>query len=520
MVTKDICDTKKNGIFYTPGPLAESLVNPLIHSPKQKIFDPAFGNGSLLVAAHTELKNHFAVNNPGEQLYGCDLNPGDITDKSLFNTNLIKTDFFDFPIDNQYDVILMNPPYVRHYLIKPAIRDKYARLLTPTYGIKGRSDLWAYFLIKAVMHLKRGGSIGAILPWSFLQADYAQKIRSWLLDKFKEIDILALSTEYFAGTEERILLIWLKNFDKKTESIKISFSRDLEDNRTYMELDKKVWQSSPVAVSDRHDIETIIQNYIETYNFLRFREIAEVRIGVVTGADKFFILPEQDIKKIRFPEKQLIPILSSAREFSDLHLNGKDPLKRLIKFSKDTHTYETRYIKEGEKLGFDQRAHSQRRTPWYSVDVGKTPDAFFPYRMATIPYLMLNNNKTQCTNSIHRIYFKDLSENEKKWIQVSLLAITGQLSIESYSKTYGRGVLKVEPKALKNSIVYRSNDPDINSVYPHLSTLISSGDKNAAMTKATEFLFDKLKIKKTHYSDALSALIELQNRRLYKHAYN
>lgn len=519
MVTKNICETKKNGVFYTPGILAEFLVNPLIQSPNQSIFDPAYGNGALLAAAKKKLKNQFALNNPGRNLFGCDMNPGDTSKTPLINTNLIKTDFFDFPVNNQYDTIMMNPPYVRHYLIQTATREKYSKFLEPIYKIKSRSDLWTYFLIKAVMHLKKAGSIGAILPWSFLQADYAQKTRSWLLDKFEEIEILALNSEYFDGTEERILLVWLKKYSKKTKSIKISFAGDLKDNSTFMELDKEIWLSSPVSVSDRYDIEILIQKYIETYNFLRFKEIANVRIGVVTGADRFFILPESEVKKKCFPEKQLIPILSSAKEFSGLQLNGKYPSKRLIVFSKRNHEYEAKYIKEGEMLGFHQRSHSHLRKPWYNVSVGNTPDAFFPYRMAKIPYLMLNNNTTQCTNSIHRIYFKNLTEIEKKWIQVSLLAVNGQLSIESYSKTYGRGVLKVEPRALKNSIIYLSSDPDINSIYKKLSKLISSGKKLKAMMTATEFINKKLKIEETHSNAAISALAELQRRRLNREVF-
>ena len=124
------------------------------------------------------------------------------------------------------------------------------------------------------------------------------------------------------------------------------------------------------------------------------------------------------------------------------------------------------------------------------------------------------NNGSQCTNSIHRIYFKNLSEIERKWVQVSLLAVPGQLSLESYSKTYGRGVLKIEPKSLKNSLVYLSDDPAIGDVYYQISGLLSSGKKVESMRTATEFLDRKLDISPRHSGSALDALTELQNRRL------
>lgn len=512
METEIICDNKKNGIFYTPKPMAESLVNPLLKRPDQTIFDPAYGDGALLVAAEDALKKRMNGQKTKLRIFGCDKQPvnGRLTH---LEANLSKQDFFDYSLENRYDAIIMNPPYIRHHLIDNEERKKYHKLISPSCNLKYTSDLWAYFLIKTVGHLNKGGSIGTILPWSFLQADYAQKIRIWLLDKFEEIKIVALSSEYFIGTEERVLLLWLKNYGKKTKTIKISFSGKLEGKKKYIRLDKEGWLSSPVVASERHNTETIIRQYINEYNFIRFGEVAKIQIGVVTGADKFFILPESEFKNKSFHSKRLTPILSSAKEFSGFVLNGRKDLKRLIAFSKKLDGYESNYIKEGEKKGFHLRAHSQLREPWYAVKVGDVPHAFFPYRMAHIPYLMLNT-KAQCTNSIHRIYFKSLSEIEKKWMQLSLLTVPAQLAIETYSKTYGRGVLKIEPGALKNSIVYLSSDPDVNPMYNQISDLISSGKKFEAMEVATEFLNEKLEINLTHSETAFSALQEFQNRRL------
>jgi adenine-specific DNA methylase len=517
METEIICENKKNGIYYTPGPLAEFLVKPLIKASNHTIFDPAYGDGALLTAAERALKKRTNTKKSRLSIFGCDKHPVNGKLTHLPGSNLSKQDFFNYSLKNKYNVIVMNPPYIRHQLIDNEEREKYHEMTSSILSLKYTSDVWAYFLIKSVGHLKKGGSIGAILPWSFLQAKYAQKIRIWLLEKFEEINILALSSEYFSGTEERVLLVWLKNYNRKTNSIKISFSKEVKEDITYLEIDKKKWQSNPVVVSDRYDIEAIIQRCTNEYNFVRFGEIAKVQIGVVTGADKFFILPESEVQNKCFQRHQLTPIVTSAKEFSGLILNGNKSLKRLIAFSKDTtdNKYELNYIKEGEKKGFHLRAHSRLRTPWYAVKVGELPDAFFPYRMAHIPYLMLNN-QAQCTNSIHRIYFKNLSENEKKWIQISLLSVPGQLAIESYAKTYGRGVLKIEPGALNNSIVYLSNDSYINTVYNKISSLISSGKKFESMIMSTKFLNEKLNIKQSHSDEAISALLELQNRRLKK----
>ena len=172
------------------------------------------------------------------------------------------------------------------------------------------------------------------------------------------------------------------------------------------------------------------------------------------------------------------------------------------------------YIRKGEEKQYHLRAHSLRRKPWYSVNVGETPDAFFPYRMSKLPYLIRNNRRTQCTNSIHRIYFKNLSESEIKWIQISLMSVVGQLSLESFSKTYGRGMLKIEPKSLKKSLVYKDDSSEINSIYFLISEQLSWGNKFQAMKMATEFIDNKLSISEGLSKSAEQALLELQNHRL------
>ena len=175
----------------------------------------------------------------------------------------------------------MNPPFVRHHLIDDEKRKKYQKIVAGTCQLKWTSDLWAYFLVKSSLHLKKGGSIGAILPWSFLQAEYAQDIRMWLSDNFEEIQILALNAEYFNDAQERIVLLWLKNYGSAVKSIKISFSQHLSDDLTYCELTKEQWNAQSIIFSSNYDISSILSMYVEDFNFKQFEKFPNVKIGVV-----------------------------------------------------------------------------------------------------------------------------------------------------------------------------------------------------------------------------------------------
>ena len=91
----------------------------------------------------------------------------------------------------------MNPPFVRHHLVSKNDLEEYRKQTNNICRVKKTSDLWTYFLLKSADLLKKGGSIGAILPWSFLQSDYSLEVRNWLTRKFDNIRLLALTDEYF-----------------------------------------------------------------------------------------------------------------------------------------------------------------------------------------------------------------------------------------------------------------------------------------------------------------------------------
>lgn len=513
METNATIDIRKNGVYYTPPNLADFLVKPLINRTNLSVLDPACGEGALLFAAKRRF-DEVARHSKPPIFFGCDRILINGRCEELGDFQFFNSDFLKFSSSKKFDLIVMNPPYVRHHLINNEEQQEYRKEINKICRLKKSADLWTYFLVKSVNHLKTGGSLGAILPWSFLQSDYACDVRQWLLKKFEKIQVLALSNEYFEKAEERIILVWLRGYGQQTNSIKISFSDHIEKNIKYYELKEAQWKAPKVVFSQKNDIEGILQRYIDEFGFSMFKEYAIVNIGIVTGADKFFILSNDVAIRHGFKKDNLIPIINTSRELAGLSLNGREPTKMLIKFPKFCSDKFKKYIKGGEHKNYHLRAHSLRRNPWYAVLPGTIPDAFFPYRASNTPYLVFNNSKMQCTNSIHRINFKKLSENAKKWLQISLLSSVGQLSLEAYSKTYGNGVLKIEPSSLKNAIVQKGHKKIRDKIYDDIARAISNKDRNLAVKLSTNFINESLNIPKELSAQTISALEELQSRRL------
>ncbi len=89
----------------------------------------------------------------------------------------------------------------------------------------------------------------------------------------------------------------------------------------------------------------------------------------------------------------------------------------------------------------------KKRAVWCQTDDGSVPDAFFPVMQHNGPRLLLNSARVNCTNSVHRGYFKTAkSETEKRLVSLTTLSTFSQLSAEIVGRSYGSGALKHEPR--------------------------------------------------------------------------
>lgn len=506
--------TEKNGIYYTPTPLARMLADQIIQRSDIAILDPACGNGALLWAAASKCRQLNDGLRDRPSLYGCDkFNPVALSREGR-RINFTKTNFFKYTPKRKFDLILMNPPFLASGRMAKTTRSSLHTRFGRICDIPSTADIWAYFLIKSAGHLAKGGAIGAILPWPFLQAEYACNLRKWVSQHFGLVKTLVLSGDHFTHTTKRVLLLWLQKYGQKAESVRIGFSHATNQKHTFRHMSINKWASRGPILSDGNGVDEILAAFAASHGFCEFEDIADVRIGIVTGADGFFILPADKARSNGFHQKNLIPILTSGRNLSGLAMKDSQAAKLLLKLPRSPSRRYAKYIREGKKAGFDQRSHSKRRDPWYAVALGETPDAFFHYRVSRVPFLVRNEGKLQCTNSVHRVYFNGLTKNEQKWIQVSLLAVPGQLSLETSSKTYGNGVLKVEPSSLKRALVYRSKEKIPKDSYAAIAGLIAQRKKQEAAMVATKLIARVAKIPPRLIKRSTEALRDLQSRRL------
>jgi len=191
--------TKKDAyssIHYTPQYLARSIVE---NSLKQidtsrtslKILDPSCGSSEFLIEVLKQLKNLGYSGNI--IITGWDTSESAVNTSNFLLQYEKRTQWnsskFDFEIklvedsltehwDNDYDIILMNPPFVSWELLKNReIRDAVISTLGSGFK-KGKPNQASAFFYKAVKSLNDGGVLGCVLPSSIFTFDSYSFLRN------------------------------------------------------------------------------------------------------------------------------------------------------------------------------------------------------------------------------------------------------------------------------------------------------------------------------------------------------
>ena len=109
---------------------------------------------------------------------------------------------------------------------------------------------------------------------------------------------------------------------------------------------------------------------------------------------------------------------------------------------------ETRdWIEKGEKDELHKRYKCRNRDPWYSINVGRCPDAFFRYMSSRAPTIVLNTAGVRTTNTIHNLSWRQDRSDSRAYAVASCTSLFS-LGCEILGHTYGGGVLKLEPRAV------------------------------------------------------------------------
>lgn len=148
-------DVNTLGQVFTPEHIVERML--FLRFNRGSILEPSCGDGAFL--SHLE-----------NEAVGIEI------DEFLIKDDRVTfCDFFSYDTENKFDTIIGNPPYVRFQDIQ-----QNTKSLLPMKLFDKRSNLYLFFIFKALLHLKERGELIFITPRDFLKATSASRLNEYL----------------------------------------------------------------------------------------------------------------------------------------------------------------------------------------------------------------------------------------------------------------------------------------------------------------------------------------------------
>jgi len=247
----------KAGKIMSDAELSSLLAALTIDNHTDKILDPCCGDGALLDAAYdqvTFLASSIGVSKTHNQalfqIGGIEKDPflAQLATFRLISKNLIQVnskteaeifigDAFTLPNANAFDVVVMNPPFLRndnpHAPITSSDKSQMLEAIEeqqiPCFVEEAKQpNLYFYFVNYVWHYLNENGKAGIILMAKFLNNKDGEFLKSFLLDKVEAI--IAYPNNYFEGFKvTSVIVILAKKAGGKIKFLNVKDAALLEN---------------------------------------------------------------------------------------------------------------------------------------------------------------------------------------------------------------------------------------------------------------------------------------------------
>ncbi|WP_343329299.1 Eco57I restriction-modification methylase domain-containing protein [Polaribacter staleyi] len=222
-----------------------------------------------------------------------------------------------------FDVIIGNPPYVRHELItiiKPYLQKKFK-------CYNGTADLYTYFYEKGIEILNENGVFSFITPNKFIESNYGKNLRQYL-NNFNIIEIVDFGELQVFSDASTFPCIFTLN--KKASSI-FSYSKvssldftDLKQviNNSAINIKPKNWIFIPKMESDLLNKISSLGKELKEYVG------GEIKFGLKTGLNKAYVISSQKYQ-------EWLKVDPTISQVVKPFINGTDSRKYFIEESNE-----------------------------------------------------------------------------------------------------------------------------------------------------------------------------------------
>lgn len=304
-------EQKLRGGFYTAPSIAAFLVRWVKKSAPNSLLEPSCGDGAFLAALQQEKIPTL------ETITACELDPEEVAKaraRTRLNAHIINTDFLRWYLFQAqhgvgFDAVVGNPPFIRYQYL-PDQQQLLAEKIFAQLGLPftKHTNAWVPFVLASIRLLRPGGRIAMVIPSEILHIPHAQSLRRYLAEQCARILLLDPEEIWFNDTlQGTVLLLAEKKRDTTEKGAGVAIvpvasreslhtsPEELYQNATYVNGSTIQGKWMPVCLSAR---ERALLSQVRTLPKVKtFGEIASVDVGIVTGANKFFLVPDGTVEE-------------------------------------------------------------------------------------------------------------------------------------------------------------------------------------------------------------------------------
>jgi adenine-specific DNA-methyltransferase len=471
--------TKLRGGYYTHPEIALFLTRWVCEISPKRILEPSCGDGVFIASINSVRPECL------QTLTAFEIDPLEAKkseEKALalkdIKTDVLAKDFIEwgFLRLNQpagFDAVLGNPPFIRYQYLD----EKHQALTQKIFELSNlnftkHTNAWVPFIILSMLHLRAEGRLAMVVPSELLHVIHAQPLRDFLAAQCSKILLIDPEELWFSNTLQGVVLLLAEkksSVNDKSQGVAITQvrRRDFlrEEPQRLFDAAKFVngdvlhgkWMRAFLTKKERDLLKDIAQRR----HVFKFKEIADVDVGIVTGANKFFLVSDDIVAQYKL-QQWAHPMFGRSghargviydEESHNENRKGGLPANFLwfgpTNFKSFPESVK-QYIANGESEGLHSRYKCRIREPWYNVPSVSYTSVAMLKRCHNYPRLILNKIGAYTTDTAYRIRPTKVGPEELVYSFVnSLTALTAELE----GRHYGGGVLELVPSEIERLLI-------------------------------------------------------------------
>lgn len=470
---------KLRGGYYTPLDLASFIARWIAEIKPTQVLEPSCGDGAFFQAmADVGAFSEAAITGFEIDDDEAEKAARRVKQLRLNRAEVRSEDFLAWAIENmaeggeRFDAVVGNPPFVRYQFLPPEFQVRAAAIFDDI-GLKftKHTNAWVPFILGSMSLLRPGGRLAMVVPAEIIHVTHAQSLRSYLGRECRRLVIIDPEELWFDGTLQGAVILMAEKRSGPQQTAE-GLGMVPVRGRDFLRRSPAELFAEPQSINGKTvagkwtrallDLETReLFDELEAHSEVhRFDDIARVDVGIVTGANKFFLVSDATVEAYGL-SKYAHPMFGRSEHCPGIIYDQRQHAANAEKGSPTNFLWfddadsemplrARQYIERGELEKLHTRYKCRIRAPWYKVPSVYSTEVGMLKRCHDTPRLILNRLGAYTTDTAYRVRTRGVEGERLVGCFINPLTA---LSAELEGRHYGGGVLELIPSEIERLLI-------------------------------------------------------------------